>query len=527
VENEDDPLAAARARVARWQATLERSQGGAVPVVETHISWVLLVDEWAYKVKKPVRLPFLDFTTLADRRRCCAEELRVNARFAPSIYVDVAELREGPGGIGIDVEGTVVEAVLRMRRFPDGALWSDRVAAATLTPQQVDAMAEHLARLHREATPASLAADSPGSVPRRRRIVLRLVAGIDSWQAGLAAPAPHWPGLRDWLGRQLDALGPLWESRLRDGHVRECHGDLHLDNVVQLGDEPTPFDAIEFDPDLRYIDVLEDLAFLVMDLLAHGRRDLAFRLLAAYLDATGDHDGVPTLRFFLVARALVRAQVRAIGEAGRPVPAGPGTAKHYLALAASLANGADPRLAITHGLPGSGKTFVSQALLEAAGALRVRSDVERKRLAGLAALQSSRGVGVPGGLYAAAVTDRTYARLGEIAQTALAAGWPTVVDAAFLRRAERARFAALADAAAVPFFILDCVAPMPLLRERVARRHAAGTDASEADLGVLEHLASEAERLDDGERAGAIVVEPSGPGSFTLAQHFVAAFLAG
>jgi len=497
-----------------------------VRIVETHISWVLLVDDRAYKIKKPVRLPFLDFTTLADRRRCCAEELRVNARFAPSVYVDVVELHEGPAGIGFDVEGPVVEAVLRMRRFPDGALWSDRVAAATLTPKQVDAMAERLARLHREARPASLAVDSPGSMPRRRRIVLRLVAGIDSWQAGLAAPAPHWPGLRDWLGRQLDALAPLWESRLRDGHVRACHGDLHLDNVVQLGDEPTPFDAIEFDPDLRFIDVLEDLAFLVMDLLAHGRRDLAFRLLAAYLDATGDHDGVPTLRFFLVARALVRAQVRAIGEAGRPAPAGPGTAAHYLALAASLANDVDPRLAITHGLPGSGKTYASQALLEAAGALRVRSDVERKRLAGLAALQSSRGVGVPGGIYAAEATARTYARLAEIAQTALASGWPIVIDAAFLRRAERARFAALADAAAVPLFILDCVAPMPLLRERVVLRHAAGSDASEADLGVLEHLASEVEPLDDSERARAIVVGPARVEALAGEPGFIAAFLA-
>src|SRR5664279_5768690 len=122
MENDDDPLVAARTRVARWQAALERSRGRPVRIVETHISWVLLVDDRAYKIKKPVRLPFLDFTTLADRRRCCAEELRVNARFAPSVYVDVVELHEGPAGIGFDVEGPVVEAVLRMRRFPDGAL---------------------------------------------------------------------------------------------------------------------------------------------------------------------------------------------------------------------------------------------------------------------------------------------------------------------------------------------------------------------------------------------------------------------
>ncbi len=513
--NEDDPLVAARARVARWQAALERSQGQPVQLVETHISWVLLADDWAYKIKKPVRLPFLDFTTLADRRRCCAEELRVNARFAPSIYVDVGELREGPSGIGFDAEGPVVEAVVRMRRFADGSLWSDRIAAATLTSHQVDAMAARLARMHREATPASLAEGSPGTVARRCQIVARLVAGVDAWQAGLAVPAPQWPGLRDWLGRQVDELVPLWESRRRAGRVRECHGDLHLDNIVQLGDEPTPFDAIEFDPDLRFIDVLDDVAFPAIDLLAHGRRDFAFRLLVAYLDATGDHDGLPTLRFFLVARALVRAQVTALVETGQGRLVRRCTAATYLALAARLANDVDPRLAITHGLPGSGKTFASQALLEAAGALRVRSDVERKRLAGLAALQSSRDV-VPGGIYGSTGSDRTYARLRQIAHTALASGWPIIVDAAFLRRAERARFAALAEATAVPFSILDCIAPLALLRERIARRKAGGADASEADLGVLERLAKEAEPLDERERARAIVVDPAGLGAPAL-----------
>jgi aminoglycoside phosphotransferase family enzyme/predicted kinase len=516
---EEDLLAAARARVKRWQAALEQREGAAVPLVETHISWVLLAGPWAYKIKKPVRLPFLDFTSLAERRRCCAEELRLNRRFAPSIYVDVVELHEAPSGPGLEAAGAVVDVVLRMRRFPDGALWSDRVAAATLAPHHVDAMAARLAAMHDEAPRASLVEGSPGTVAPRRQVVSRLVAAIDAWQA--AAPSPQWPGLREWLLRQLDALAPVWESRLCAGRVRECHGDLHLGNVVQLDDGPTPFDAVEFDPDLRFIDVLEDVAFLAMDLLAHGRRDFAFRLLAAYLDATGEHDGLPTLRFFLVARALVRAQVTALLEAEQHAAGRPCAAADYLALAASLAQGADPRLAITYGLPGSGKTFASQAVLEAAGALRVRSDVERKRLAGLAALQSSRRV-APGDIYNDAANDRTYARLREIARTALACGWPIIVDAAFLRCAERARFAALAEAAAAPFSILDCAAPMPLLRERVARRQAARSDASEADLDVLERLAGEAEPLGDCERVKAIAVDPAWPGApAALAQRWL------
>jgi aminoglycoside phosphotransferase family enzyme/predicted kinase len=519
--HEEDPVAAARLRVERWQAALEEIEGAAVPLVETHISWVLLAGAWAYKIKKPVRLPFLDFTSLAERRRCCAEELRINRPFAPSIYVDVVELRETPAGLAIEGAGAVVDIVLRMRRFADRALWSDRLAAATLAPHHVDAMAARLAALHDEAAQASLAEGSPGTVAPRRLVVSRLVAAIDAWQAAAPSPSPCWPALRLWLARQLDALAPFWESRLRAGRVRECHGDLHLGNVVQLGDEPTPFDAIEFDPNLRFIDVLDDVAFLAMDLLAHGRRDFAFRLLAAYLDVTGDHDGLPTLRFFLVERALVRAQVTALLEAEQHAAARPCAAADYLALAASLAQGEDPRLAVTHGLPGSGKTFASQGLLEAAGALRVRSDVERKRLAGLGALQKSRGV-VAGGIYGDAASERTYGRLREIARTALACGWPIIVDAAFLHRAERTRFAALAEAAGVPFSILDCSAPLPLLRERVARRQAAGSDASEADLEVLERFAGEAEPLGDCERAKAIAVDPAWPGApAALAQRWL------
>ena len=279
---------------------------------------------------------------------------------------------------------------------------------------------------------------------------------------------------------------------------------------MQLGERATAFDAIEFDAELRWIDVLDDIAFLAMDLLAHGRRDFAFRLLDAYLEATGDYDGVPALRFFLVSRALVRAQVSALAEEQGIATTTGGAAADYLKLASALANGAAARLAITHGLPGSGQSFTSQHLLETAGALRVRSDVERKRLFGLDPLQPSRER-VPGGIYDAAATEKTYARLFAVAHLSLGAGWPTIVDAAFLRRCERARFAALAAAVAVPFSIVDCRAPLSLLRERIAHRLVGAGDASEADLAVLERLALAAEALEEGEQAAAIDVEAEHP----------------
>lgn len=512
---EDDMAAAAR-RVAALRTALEARQGSAVRLVETHISWVLLGESTAWKLKKPVTLPFLDFGTLAERRRCCEEELRLNRRLAPTLYLDVAEVREGPDGPRFGGEGEVVDAAVRMRRFPDGALWSERVAAGTLTARDVDAMARRLADFHR-AAPAAGAGTGHGTAAAHERVVRRLFDGGEAGAEGGGAPA----SCRRLL-RQIGELAPLWDARRRAGRVRECHGDLHLANVLQLDGEPAAFDALEFDDELRWIDVLDEAAFLAMDLMAHGERALAFRFLDAYLQHGGDHDGVPALRFFLVCRALVRAQVAALGPAGGAPPARPGT-DDYRSLAADLDGGADPRLAITHGLPGSGKSHAAQALLEHAGALRLRSDVERKRLFGLGPLDPSREAACAD-IYDAAATRRTFDRLEALARTALRAGWPVIVDAAFLRRAERARFAALAASLGVPFAIVDCRAPLPLLHERLVQRQARGDDPSEADGEVLERLRCHDEPLDASEEAVALVVDAERPEPpAAVARHWQAA----
>jgi len=515
-------LAGARDRVAALRSSLEACDGRPVRLVETHISWVLLADTLAYKLKKPVRLPFLDFTTLGARRRFCEEELRLNRRLAPSLYLDVVDVCEGPAGPTFGGDGPRLDVAVRMRRFPDGALWSEMLAAGLLAPRHIDSMAQRLADFHRDAAVAPC--DSAfGSAAAHERITRRLIDAIDTGLSEPASTGSQWPALREWLWQQLRSPAPLWQARQRDGRVRECHGDLHLANVLQLDGEASAFDGIEFDDELRWIDVLNDVAFLAMDLLAHGKRALAFRFINAYLEASGDYDGLPALRFYLVCRALVRSQVKAIVEGqGLRSASGPHAAD-YLTLAAILSRSANARLAITHGLPGSGKSFISQGLIEEAGAIRVRSDVERKRLFGFGALQSSRDR-VPGGIYDDATTARTYASLHEVARVALVAGWPVVVDAAFLRRSERAQFAALAASLEVPFSILDCRAEMPLLRERLVQRQASGGDASEADVTVLERVRGSDEPLDEHERPCAIVVDAAQPTTAaTLAQHWLAA----
>ena len=540
-----DLLAVASERVQALRASLEAIHGAPVPLVETHISWVLLTGSLAYKFKKPVKLAFLDFSTLALRRRYCEEELRLNRRLAASLYLDVVNVCDGSDGPQFGCAGgvgAVVDVAVRMRRFPDGALWSEMAAAGTLAPRHIDALAQRLADFHRDAPVAP--PDSPyGSAACHERVTRGLIDAIDARHSAIAplrspssasptipsipsTPPIDWPVLRAWLGRQQQALAPVWPARLRAGRIRECHGDLHLANVLQLDGEATAFDGIEFDDAMRWIDVLYDIAFVAMDLLANVRRDLAFRFINAYLAASGDYDGLPALRYYMVCRALVRAEVTAIGAGhGLHSAARCGTAD-YLALAAALSGSADARLAITHGLPGSGKSFIAQAVIEETGAILVRADVERKRLFGLGALQSSHDL-VQGGIYGEATTQRSYSRLRDIATVALTAGWPVVVDAAFLLRWQRAGFAALAAAHRVPFSIFDCRADLPLLRERIVKRQAAGADPSEADVAVLERLVGVQEPLDDAELAVAIVVDAAVPiasiAPAALAQRWLAA----
>ncbi|HUP09184.1 MAG TPA: AAA family ATPase [Caldimonas sp.] len=491
-----DPLSTARERVQRLREHLLSRTARPVRLVETHISWVLLTDAIAYKLKKPVRLPFLDFGTLAARCHYSREELRINRRLAPWLYLDVVDVVETPGGPRVTGPGRVVDVALRMRRFPDGALWSERVPRGEVGPSDVDGLAATLAAFHASA-PSALPSTPHGRAEGHARVVDRLLAALPSDAVDAAS-------VRTWLSAECTRLHPHFEQRRHEGHVRECHGDLHLANVVQLRDRAAPFDAIEFDESLRWIDPVEDIAFLVMDLLAHGATGLAWRFLNAWLAATGDYEGLPALRYHLVCRALVRAQVCALREAAVASADGACSSAAYRALAAALIQAPPARLAITHGLPGAGKTHVAGRLAEAAGAVHVRSDVERKRLFGLAPLQRSDPAA---GVYDASATARTYARLRDVARLALQAGWPVIVDAAFLLRDERRDAASLAAQHAAAFCILDCVATPDVLRARVRARLDAGSDASEADESVLERLTIAAEPLDADERAHAVVVD--------------------
>ena len=447
-------------------------------IIETPISWVLLTRDTAYKIKKPVRLPFVDYGTLQARRHFCEEELRLNQRLAPSLYLGVTRITGTQQVPVLDGPGPVLEYAVRMRRFAPGSLFSEQIAAGTLRADDIDQLAALLASFHEDA-PRAAAASGFATVERRR------ASALAAWDGARPLASPDEQALlRAWLETEADRLTPLWASRQADGHVRECHGDLHLANVVKLDGAVAAFDGIEFDPALRWIDVLDDAAFVVMDCSACGRSDFAFRFLNGWLDRTGDHGGLPALRFSSVYRALVRAQVEHLRAAHSA------TARCYLQSALTWARPGEVRLFITHGLPGSGKTFASQRLLERQGAIRLRSDVERKRLFGLGMLEDSRRQGLD--LYGADATARTYRQLFATARIALQAGYPVILDGAFLHRAERAQAHLLAQELGVPFSIVACEAPLAELQARLLARQG---DASEADATVLERLRVQVEPL--------------------------------
>jgi aminoglycoside phosphotransferase family enzyme/predicted kinase len=487
-----------------------------VELVETHISWVLLAGEYAYKIKKPVRLPFLDFSSLAARRHYCEEELRLNRRTAPELYLDVLPIVQSARGPSFAGAGATLDYAVRMRRFPADAL-ADRMArAGTLGPAQVDAIANSVGRFH-----ASLpAADGTAGFGGAAQVSAQALGNFDQIAAlpSAAGSRAELARLRAWTTQECGRLASVFDARRAAGFVRECHGDLHLGNLAFIGGRAAPFDGIEFDPALRCIDVMSEVAFPVMDLFAHGLPALAWRLLNAFLEQSGDYEGLAVLRFYLVYRAMVLAKVALL----RSDAASFGS---LLALAASLILPGRAALLAMHGLSGSGKTTVSQALLERIGAVRLRSDVERKRLHGLPA--TARGESAPGaGLYDTAAGARTYERLADLAAATLGAGYPVIADAAFLRRGERHRFRDLAARLGAEFLIVSCGAADAVLRQRIAHRAALANDSSDADIAVLEHQLRSQHPLTSAEAAAAVGVNAESEAGLRRGVEAVAARLA-
>jgi aminoglycoside phosphotransferase family enzyme/predicted kinase len=477
-----DALTQQKQLIDRIERTLE-ADGGAVRQFETHISRVLVSGGYAFKFKKALRLPFLDFSTLEARRFYCQEECRLNRRLAPRVYIDVMPVGGSVAHPVVGGPGEAIEYAVRMHAFEQQDLWSSRLAHGLLDGGDVDGFAQALAHFHLEAASAPRASGwgscaaavtaCGDTLAELRELALRDGSG------------ERLPALAEWEGVERARLAPVFRHRKAQGMIRECHGDLHCDNILTISGQVQAFDCIEFSDALRWIDVMNDLAFTYMDLGFHDRTDLAARLLNRYLEITGDYAGLAILPYYRVYRALVRAKVMLLRARQPGVPAGNRAASRraglaYLAFAQRCSRSGQRAIMITHGYAGSGKTSFSRCLVQLLGAIQLRSDVERKRLYGNSETAGSEG------LYSDAATRRTYEHLRRLAAAVVAAGWPVIVDAACLMAWQRESFRALAADMVVPFFLFDVRAGRASMESRIRWRGQSGMDASDADERVLE-----------------------------------------
>lgn len=443
---------------------------GDVRHIETHISEVFLAGNRAYKVKKPVQLPFLDFSTPAKRRAMCEREVLLGQRYAPMLYEGVTIIGREGGSFNFTGRGEVVDYAVRMRRFGDSDLWSHQITTGSLTDDAVANLTRTIAVFHRAAE----LRPEWGDFEMVRTQIKRNLDEI---------PCEHRHRAFDELGRRLDGelerLKPLIAQRGAT-HVRAIHGDLHLGNIAVFDGEPLPFDGIEFNAELGSGDVWSDLAFLAMDLTAHGRPDLATRAINTYLEESDDFAGVPLLPLYAAHRALVRAKIHLLSGSDADDPE---IVDRYIDTAVDALTPRSRHLIAVGGLSASGKTTLARALAAKLGAVVVRTDVIRKHILGLRPLDTA-----PESGYTAAVSKQVYAGLLARARSIAPRGGVIILDGVHHLPEERAASEALAAELHAPFIGLWCTVPKEVALQRVELRT---NDASNAHRGVIERQYSD------------------------------------
>jgi aminoglycoside phosphotransferase family enzyme/cytidylate kinase len=457
---------------------------GSVERIDTHISVVFLAGQRAYKLKRAIKTEYLDYSTLDLRRRFCEAEIEINRRTAPDLYLETAPVtRDAAGRLAIAGQGEIVEWLVVMKRFDRGALLDDLARAGRLTPALMLGAADAVAEMHAASPPA---ARREGTTP------LREVIEQNESALFLRAPANfHASDVTEWskaAEAALEAASATLDLRAQEGKIRQCHGDLHLRNICIHHGVPVPFDAVEFNDAINTIDVLYDLAFLLMDLDHRGERSLANLTLNRYLGITTDYAGLPALPLFLSVRAALRAHISAAVADAQPEKRGldyerksRAEPESYLALARRYLTPADAVLVAVAGLSGSGKSSVARAIAphigRLPGAIHIQSDVTRKRL-----FDVLPEVRLGAHAYDNVTSRRVYALLRERAVTTLKSGFSVVVDATFLDATERVAIEAAAVDAGTRFYGIWLDAPRRVLEKRIGARTA---DPSDATVEVL------------------------------------------
>lgn len=461
-----------------------------VELVQTHISLVFLAGEFVYKIKKAVQLSFVDFSTLERRRHFCEQEVQLNRRLAPQVYLGVVPIVQSATGLQVEGEGEAIEWAVKMQRLPDAATLASRLQRQSIDTAVVVRLARKIAAFHAQArTDDYIAGFGQFDV----------VAGNarDNFrdmqpQVGQAVSPAVFQRVQALTEQTLTQLQPLIERRVREGRIRDTHGDLRLGHVYFFPERPPPddlviLDCIEFNDRFRHADPIADMAFLVMDLLHHGQRDLARLFTSAYLEASGDAAGAALVPFYTAYRSLVRAKVNGLKAAASEVPAAERqrarqrARSHWLLALTELEQPSRrPCLLLLGGLPGSGKSTLARALGARAGFVVIRSDVVRKELAGTAA-EAAAAADFQTGIYTPEWSERTYAECLRRAEEHLFQGQRVLIDANFREEQRRIAFLQTGLAWGVPTYFLHCQAAPEVVRQRLLGRQG---DASDADWAI-------------------------------------------
>lgn len=485
-----------------------------IELIETHISWVVLTGDFAYKIKKPVNFGFLDFSTLAKRKECCEQELELNNRLAADIYLDVVAITGSVDEPRISGSGTAFEYAVKMLQFPQSAQLDNMLAGNALKLKHMDAIALMVADFHQSAN----ITDDSMTFGDKDAVYQPVEENFRQIEEHLSTTeySNHLKKLSRWSQSEWIQWQTVFEQRKANGFIRQCHGDMHLRNMLWLNNKPMAFDCIEFNAKLSWIDAISDIAFLIMDLLHHHQHELASRFLNRYLELTGDYAGLSVLPFYLCYRALVRAKVNALRMEQKDIPLDEKKKmidefKSYLELATRFTQRPTAKLIIMSGMSASGKSSISQLLLDKLGAIRIRSDIERKRLFGALSTDNATnkvGKNINTGIYSAEASKLTYEKLIVLTSIIIKAGYSAIVDAAFLKHTQREPFQKLAEQLCVPYTILQISAPAEILRQRIMQRK---NDISDADLTVLEHQLTNWQPLAEEEMNYAVDVDSSEP----------------
>lgn len=473
-----------------------------ISVIETHISWVLLTGLYAYKIKKPVNFGFVDFSSLEKRKFYCFEEIRLNSRLAPEIYLQVVAIYGSAEQPSFIETGEPIEYAVKMRQFSQHDLLSDVSKQKQLEIKHIVDMARVIAAFHANIDKAS-AIDNFSTPEDVHSWVMGNIAQIETRnESDKCVNALH--KLKNWSEDKYKDLYEILRKRKVSGFVRECHGDMHLGNMALLHNKVTIFDGIDFNDHLRWIDVMSEVAFVVMDLQKRDHSSFANQFLNLYLQHTGDYSGLRVLNYYLVYRALVRAKVAILRLTQNQQPEiekkyTQDEFESYIKLATNFIAKKNISFAITHGLSGSGKSTYSELLLNSANTIRLRSDIERKRLHGYVAEDSTDSL-IDQGIYTLDSSYKTYERLAMLAKCIMLSGYSVIVDACFLQRELRENFLQLANELHIPFIILDFYASEAVLRQRIITRSKDQSEPSEADLTVLDSQLKKYVALDENEK---------------------------